>query len=295
MSDQTYPLIYQAMCNVMKDVDAIGKDKRNSQQGFQYRGIDDVYNALNQVMAKHGVFTTSELLNERREDRVTKSGTAMVYTILNIRYRFWGVDGSSVPTEVVGEGSDAGDKSSNKSMAIAHKYALLQAFCIPTQDLQLDDPDRESHEFQAKTPAKKIDIGDNQPNTKEAAAYVAKQKLAAIEAEKLAYQLEKQSIRREPGDESEQPKDERELSDWSMIWEVMTKGDRDHKVAQLQHLADELVKLLPNEEAARIFEAARTKVNVASIHDLKTIGQGRRLAEELYQAIQHARKQKVTA
>jgi len=32
-------------------------------------------------------------------------------------------------------------------MAVAHKYALLQAFCIPTQDL--DDPDAHVHEVAA--------------------------------------------------------------------------------------------------------------------------------------------------
>jgi hypothetical protein len=43
---------------------------------------------------------------------------------------------------------DSGDKSSNKAMSVAHKYALLQAFCIPTKDI--DDPDAETHEVAPK-------------------------------------------------------------------------------------------------------------------------------------------------
>jgi len=37
---------------------------------------------------------------------------------------------------------DSGDKSSNKAMAVAMKYACLQLFCIPTEDM--GDPDSET-------------------------------------------------------------------------------------------------------------------------------------------------------
>jgi len=67
-----------------------------------------------------------------------------------MRYRFIAEDGSHVETDAEGEGMDSGDKSSNKAMAVAHKYALLQAFCIPTKDL--DDPDAEVHEVVRQPP-----------------------------------------------------------------------------------------------------------------------------------------------
>src|SRR5690606_6278200 len=63
---------------------------------------------------------------------------------------FHATDGSSVSTEVEGEGMDSGDKSSNKAMAVAHKYAILQAFCIPTEDMP--DPDAEVHQPTPKPP-----------------------------------------------------------------------------------------------------------------------------------------------
>ncbi len=37
---------------------------------------------------------------------------------------------------------DSGDKASNKALSIAMKYALLQVFCIPTEDAK--DPDADS-------------------------------------------------------------------------------------------------------------------------------------------------------
>lgn len=139
--------IYKAMSAIMADMDAIGKDQRNQQQGFNYRGIDQVYNVLHPLLAKHKVFTTPEVLEKQRDERVNAKGTVLAFVTLRIRYTFWCHDGSSVSCVVEGEGMDSGDKASNKAMAVAHKYALLQTFCIPTEDMV--DPDAESHELNA--------------------------------------------------------------------------------------------------------------------------------------------------
>lgn len=135
--------IYQAMAAIMRDIDAIGKDKTNKQQGFQYRGIDDIANALHPLLSKHGVFLTSEILSKSREERTTAKGGALIYTMLRMRYTFHAEDGSAISTEAEGEGMDSGDKSSNKAMSIAQKYALLQTFLIPTEDQA--EPDAEGH------------------------------------------------------------------------------------------------------------------------------------------------------
>ena len=131
--------IFEAMAEVMRDVDAIGKNQKNQQQGFKFRGIDDVYNAVHPILAKHGVFTAPTVLAERTEERQTKSGGNLIYRILTIKYTFFASDGSSFESTVVGEGMDSGDKGANKAMAVAHKYALLQTLCIPTEDMI--DPD----------------------------------------------------------------------------------------------------------------------------------------------------------
>jgi len=139
--------IFTAMAEIMKETAAIGKDQKNPQQGFKYRGIDDVYNAMHGVLAKHGVFMTPECLEKTREERVNKNGTVLAFTSLRMKYTFYADDGSSVSCVVEGEGMDSGDKSTNKAMAIAHKYALLQTFCIPTAETK--DPDADSHEVSA--------------------------------------------------------------------------------------------------------------------------------------------------
>lgn len=144
LEDRKVPQIYQAMVDIMRDTAAIDKSSRNQQQGFNYRGIDSVYNVLHGVLAKHGVFMTSEILDKSREERTNQKGTVLAFTSLRMKYTFWAQDGSNISTTVEGEGMDSGDKSSNKAMAIAHKYALLQAFLIPTEEIR--DPDAESHE-----------------------------------------------------------------------------------------------------------------------------------------------------
>lgn len=146
--------IYETITAIMAEIPAIGKTKNNSQQGFKYRGIDDVMNALQPLMAKHKLFAVPETLGDPiREERTTKNGTAMIDTIQKVKYTFYAEDGSSVAATITGEGMDTADKSCNKVMAVAFKYALFQVFCIPTEEMAKADPDGHSPE---ETKPKKI-------------------------------------------------------------------------------------------------------------------------------------------
>jgi hypothetical protein len=136
--------IYQAIPKIASEVGAIGKDRSNDVQHYKFRGIDDVYNALNALMAKHGVFTVPKVLEHAREERPSKSGGILIWTILKIEYTFYADDGSNVVVVVIGEGMDSGDKSANKAMSVGHKYALLQVFNIPTEEPK--DPENDSPE-----------------------------------------------------------------------------------------------------------------------------------------------------
>lgn len=142
---ENMPLIYSAVCGVMEDIGAVGKTDTNRQQGFKYRGIDAVMNALNPAMIKHRVFCVPEVLEQSREERTTAKGSTLIYSVCRIRYRFFTTDGSFVDAVVVGEGMDSGDKASNKALAAAYKYACFQTFCIPTENL-MGDPDGETPE-----------------------------------------------------------------------------------------------------------------------------------------------------
>lgn len=141
--------IYEAISATMADVGAIGKQDKNQQQGFMYRGVDAVMNALQPAMLKNHLFVVPEVIDQTREERTSAKGSTLIYSILRMRFTFYAEDGTSVSATVIGEGMDSGDKASNKAMSIAFKYACFQVFCIPTEEMK--DPDAECHEVRPKT------------------------------------------------------------------------------------------------------------------------------------------------
>ena len=148
METQSPGKIQSKLIAIMRSVDAIGKSRSNAQQGFKFRGIDEMYNELHSKFAEHGVFTTTEVLDQKREERQTKTGGNLTSVMLTIRFTFHAEDGSSISSILLGEAMDSGDKASNKAISIAHKYALLTMFMIPTEDPK--DPDAESHDVAPK-------------------------------------------------------------------------------------------------------------------------------------------------
>lgn len=138
------PTIHELMPKVMGGISAIGKNQRNEAQRFNFRGIDDVMNAVQPVLVKHGVFYVPEVLTSSFERYLTKSGTTMRHATLEIAFHFYGPAGDSVTVIAVGEAADSGDKAASKAAAIALKYALLQTFCIPTEEQRTEDPDGHS-------------------------------------------------------------------------------------------------------------------------------------------------------
>ena len=151
--------IYQAINAVMKDCGAVGKDSMNPQQGYRYRGIDAVMNALNPALVKNKVFVVPEVLEQTREEREKAKGGLLIYSIVKVKYTFIAEDGSSVSAVVMGEGMDSGDKATNKAMSAAFKYALFQTFCIPTEEMidsETDSPEPKKKETITEAEAKNL-------------------------------------------------------------------------------------------------------------------------------------------
>jgi hypothetical protein len=172
---ENIPMIYKSIIDVMKKINAIGKGRKNATQGFQYRGIDDVMNELHGALSECGVFVVPEVLEENRSTGKSSKGNDLFYTRQKIRFTFYAEDGSSVSAVVIGEAMDSGDKASNKALSIGLKYAMLQVFCIPTEDDK--DPDAQSPEPKAgsmkvepkqKKPAAKFDFEPKGGETTEA-------------------------------------------------------------------------------------------------------------------------------
>jgi hypothetical protein len=142
-------LIYKKMSEVMKDIGHVGKDQKNLSQGFKFRGIDQFVNALYPALTKHGVFMAPRATSFSQElKEVTRSnGKSGIdkHVAIQVEYDFFAEDGSKVTIgPIPAEGLDSGDKATNKALSAALKYALIQTFSIPTEDMaeaDLDSPE----------------------------------------------------------------------------------------------------------------------------------------------------------
>ena len=128
-------MIFEAISQTMKDVGIVKKGDYNTFDKYKFRGIDAVMNALNPAMTKNGIFVIPEVLEHNQEERQSRKGDLMIYTTCKVRYTFYAADGSNVQAVVVGEAMDRSDKSTNKAMSAAFKYACFQTFCIPTEEM----------------------------------------------------------------------------------------------------------------------------------------------------------------
>lgn len=156
------PKIYAAIAGVIADCGIVGKDKVNKQQGFKYRSVDDVFNALHPALAKNKVVIIPTVVERQCEEvGKTKNGTAILKVICKVKYDICAEDGSRVTSIIYGEGMDMGDKATNKAMAIAYKYLCFQVFCIPTEEMA--DPDGESLKEKIGTPKKQSEKKKEKP------------------------------------------------------------------------------------------------------------------------------------
>lgn len=140
--------VYAAISAVAKEMASTGisKDRVNKVQGFNFRGIDQVYNALAPALVTHGLVILPRLTERTCIERINKNGTALFYVVVKAEFDFVSTEDGSIHTVTTyGEAMDSGDKATNKAMSIAYKYAAFQAFCIPTEETAID-ADAEVHQ-----------------------------------------------------------------------------------------------------------------------------------------------------
>lgn len=160
MTTAAKPMIYAAMAKVMKEVGAIGKGRKNVQQNYAFRGIDDVVAHLQDVMANNGVVVIPRVLEQWRDIVATKSGSTMASVRLMIRHTFYAEDGTFVEAETIGEAMDSGDKASNKAMSAAFKYALTESFMIATYEVDRDTEEQSPELARPSTPQTEKQMSD---------------------------------------------------------------------------------------------------------------------------------------
>jgi hypothetical protein len=136
--------IIKRLSSVMEAVGGVSKSERNAQQGFSFRGIDAVVNAVSPALRKEGVVVVPRVIDSTYETVVVgKNQTSMGHARVTVEYAFYAGDGSQISCIVAAESMDSGDKATAKAMSVAFRTALLQALCLPTDEM---DPDHQVYE-----------------------------------------------------------------------------------------------------------------------------------------------------
>jgi len=140
--------IFQAIKAVMEELDPISKERKNTQQGYMFRGVDDAMNTMNPLFAKHGIFPAIHDAQDIHFSEIeSKAGAKGYHIIRRYTIRFYSEDFSFVEVKSDGEAIDYGDKASNKAMSVAYREAIFKTFVVPFGD---DDIENTSHDL-AKT------------------------------------------------------------------------------------------------------------------------------------------------
>jgi hypothetical protein len=138
------PKIEHALAAVMADVGAVAKRDKNTAQGFNFRGIDAVVNAVGPILRKHRVLTIPVVEDAHYETiEVGQKRSLMRQCTLRVRWEFHGPAGDHIAAVVVAEAMDSGDKATSKAHSVAYRTALLQVLCIPT-----DEPDADASSYE---------------------------------------------------------------------------------------------------------------------------------------------------
>ena len=183
--------IFAALGAVMAEVGAIEKLKKNTDQNYKFRGIDDVFNALHPLFAKARIVLACEFLGQEERDKQTRNGGSMILRLARFNIRLISTeDGSELLIPAIGESADIGDKAIHKAQSMAIKYTLLALFAIPTID---EDGDEQKPEWgdRDQKPAAQQQKAAAQQQKAPAGSPITKQQLEALNARLDAVGIDK--------------------------------------------------------------------------------------------------------
>ena len=127
--------VYKAIAAVMAEMakHGIAKDRRNTQgSGYNFRGIDDVYNALAPLLSASGLVILPRMIGRTCEERQSKSGGNLFYVTVEAEFDLVSADdGSKHTIRTFGEAMDSGDKATNKAMSAAFTPLFKRSVSLP--------------------------------------------------------------------------------------------------------------------------------------------------------------------
>jgi hypothetical protein len=268
--------IYQRLAQIMAEVPAIAKDQKNQQQGYAFRGIDDLFNALHSLFAKHEVVVLPEVLRAEYVQQLAGSNQNLATDArLLIRYNFVTTDGSSASMTVQGESRDYADKATGQAMSAGYKIGLLEMFLIPLEETRdadsqsptIEDPlTLEEVEERAEVAAKMQLVEILGSNTAAATFWETHQGMNHAEIVEAAIQVKADDT--EAGDATEDP----EAKVWNdQAYQKLVEGKVPARKTQLQQGINDMAVTGGKEDfVAALIEAGSVLLDL-SVADLKVL------------------------
>lgn len=136
--------IHELMPLVKSEIGHIGKNGKHP-QGYKFRKIEDVLDAVAPIFGRHKITTTMNCCDIQSstttEDKFNTQGVKCGTRIMNrvvcrVIVSLFAPDGSSLECSGVGEAIDYNDgRASNKAMAAGWKYAVALGLAIPFEGI----------------------------------------------------------------------------------------------------------------------------------------------------------------
>ncbi len=167
--------IHQALSEAKTRIGTIGKEDKNVDLGYAFRGIDAIVNVVGPIFADLGIIVAPIHRLISSDEVIAKSGAKGFRVILETTWTFSihndrVVDGparneparseivfpetSAITAQTLGESIDYSDKAINQAQTQSFKNALAQVLTIPTGE---PDPDSVTPEVvQEQSPGEKI-------------------------------------------------------------------------------------------------------------------------------------------
>jgi hypothetical protein len=152
MEPVTTGKIYSAIALAKKGVEAIGKNRKNTQQGYNFRGIDDAMDAFSPLLSQHGLTIVCDAITHLSSESVLSKGGGNGWRVVNnYSFRIYADDGSFIQGQADGEAIDYGDKCTTKAQSVALREFIFKTFMVPFHTV--DDIEEVSHEITKPTSA----------------------------------------------------------------------------------------------------------------------------------------------
>lgn len=131
-------MIASKILNVMTKIGPIIKDKTNEEKGFEYASLANII-----IKAREAMIEEKIIIIPMKLEQIIQRGNDVVISMI---YRFYDTEPNEkgeceyFDVNIPGEGADKEGWAIYKALSGAYKYAITQAFAIPT----IDDAEKSS-------------------------------------------------------------------------------------------------------------------------------------------------------